>query len=75
MLPLSTKVKQSDTLTKTLKQLTPGLGAGASGAGGESSALVDGNWGENRERMRNIVAMVMVILVDVAIVVDLRGMS
>lgn len=71
MLPLSTNVKQSDMFTKTLKQSTPGLGAGAAGAGGESCALVDGIRGENSERMRNVVAMVEV---NVAIVVDLRGM-
>lgn len=58
--------------TKTLKQSTPGLGAGAAGAGGESCALVDGIREENSERMTTVVTMVVVILMDVAIVVDLR---
>lgn len=55
--------------TRTLKQSTPGLGAGASGAGGESCALVDGIREENSERMRTVVKMDMV---DAAIVADLR---
>lgn len=56
----------------TLKQLTPGLGAGAAGAGGDFCASVDGIRMTNSEMMRNIVAIVVVILVAVAIVVDLR---